>query len=508
MGLDRRSVGRGAADRGLTIKKEGENDLVVALAGNPNVGKSTVFNALTGMHQHTGNWPGKTVTSAQGYVRAGGRGLVLVDIPGTYSLLAHSAEEEVARNFLCFASPDATVVVCDATCLARNLNLVLQVLEISPRTVVCVNLMDEAEKKGIVIDLTALSAALGVPVVGTVARRKKTLKQLTEAVLSVAETPPKSPAAVKYHPVLEQAIALLEQPLAALDLQGLSARFVALKLLENDASLLSEMRTYLALDSNKAPALSAALEGARSLLEGEGITHDRIRDLTVSALHARAQEIAEVAQSCDPMAAGRRDRRIDRVLTGKHSAYPFMLLLLALVFFITVVGANYPSQWLASLFDWLGELFYRGLVALAAPPWLVGFLVDGVWRVLASVVAVMLPPMAIFFPLFTLLEDVGYLPRIAYNLDRLFCRCRACGKQALTMCMGFGCNAAGVVGCRIIDSPRERLLAILTNAFVPCNGRFPTLIAIISIFFIGGASGLLGSLSAALLLTLLILLSV
>ena len=183
------------------------------------------------------------------------------------------------------------------------------------------------------------------------------------------------------------------------------------------------------------------------------------------------------------------------------------MLLLAGVLWLTVVGANTPSQWLATGLFWVQDRLTDLFRALNAPAWLHGALVQGVYRVLAWVVSVMLPPMAIFFPLFTLLEDVGYLPRIAYNLDRPFQRCHACGKQALTMCMGFGCNAAGVVGCRIIDSPRERLLAVLTNSLVPCNGRFPTLITLITLFFVGMVGG--GStLLAALLLTGLIVLGV
>lgn len=203
-----------------------------------------------------------------------------------------------------------------------------------------------------------------------------------------------------------------------------------------------------------------------------------------------------------------RDRKLDRILTGKWTGIPAMLLLLCGVFWLTISGANYPSQLLSGLFGWVEGQLLRLFELLRAPGWLTGALVEGVWRVLAWVVAVMLPPMAIFFPLFTLLEDFGYLPRVAFNLDHCFRRADACGKQALTMAMGFGCNAAGVVGCRIIDSPRERLIAILTNNFVPCNGRFPTLIAIITMFFTAGASGPAASAGQAALLTGVILLGI
>ena len=179
---------------------------------------------------------------------------------------------------------------------------------------------------------------------------------------------------------------------------------------------------------------------------------------------------------------------------GRRTAYPIMLVLLFFILWLTVEGANYPSAWLGALFG-RAESGLLGLMeAWGAPAWLTGVLVEGVWRTLGRVVSVMLPPMLIFFPLFTLMEDAGYLPRIAYNLDRPFRACRACGKQALCMCMGFGCNAVGVVGCRIIDSRRERLLAVLTNSFVPCNGRFPTLIALIVIFFAGNGGGAVSAL--------------
>ena len=507
MGLTHRSTGVGALDSGIEIKKRAEGDLVIALAGNPNVGKSTVFNALTGLHQHTGNWPGKTVANAQGYARSQGQGFVLVDIPGTYSLMAHSAEEEVARNFICFGEPDAVAVVCDATCLERNLNLVLQIVEISPRAVVCVNLMDEARRKGISIDLKLLSDRLGVPVLGTVARRKKTLSALLATLDRVAKAPRRHCIKVKYNDAVEQAIDRVERALAGRELGRLNARFLALKLLDTDPSLMCELDGYLGegfLDED----LAASISQARAMLLEAGIDAEGLRDSIVASISQTAKKVVSGAVICRSDPLGGIDRKLDRLLTGKWTAYPLMILLLAGVLFITVIGANYPSEWLSRFFGALGAWLRRGMVCVGAPPWLTGLLMDGIYLVLTSVISVMLPPMAIFFPLFTFLEDVGYLPRIAYNLDRPFCRCHACGKQSLTMCMGFGCNAAGVVGCRIIDSPRERLLAILTNTFVPCNGRFPTFIVLLTVFFAGSAVGAGATLRVALLLTALIVLGV
>ena len=478
---------------------------VIAIAGNPNVGKSTLFNQLTGMHQHTGNWPGKTVSDARGFCRVGESAYQLVDIPGTYSLMAHSAEEEVARNFLCFGGADGVVVVCDATCLERNLNLVLQTLEITRRAVVCVNLLDEAHRKRIRVDLKGLSRELGVPVVGTVARRKKDLRRLTEQFEPLTRGQEQNPLQVDYCPELEAAVQELEPLLREKELP-VSPRWLSLKLLEGDEGLLAEMERQWGLSLEADDPLQTALKGARAQLAEGGIGPEEIRDCMVCRLVSTAEAISRRVVRY-PSKEVPFDRQLDRWITGRYTAFPLMLLLLALIFWLTVAGANLPSELLGKGLFRLQDRLSEGILALGAPLWLHDALVLGVYRVLAWVVSVMLPPMAIFFPLFTLLEDSGLLPRFAYNLDRPFQCCNACGKQALTMCMGFGCNAVGVTGCRIIDSPRERLMAVLTNAFVPCNGRFPVLIAVITMFFIGGG-GIWGSLGSALMLTGVILLGV
>lgn len=495
MGLTVSSTGRGSVDSGLTIRKRNPEDCVVAVAGNPNVGKSTLFNALTGMHQHTGNWPGKTVANAQGYCETVGHSCVLVDIPGAYSLMAHSAEEEVARDFLCFSSPDAVIIVCDATCIERSMNLVLQTLEICGRAVVCVNLMDEAEKKGIGVDCGALSERLGVPVVPTVARRKRTLEKLLAALDEVLDKPARSPRTLQYPEAVEREIGRILPAVSEWAEGKFPARWLSLQLLDRDESLICGLERCM---EKPVPEIERTA----------GFSSDQWKDSVVSGIVREAERICDGAVTKGTVGYSERDRRIDGILTGKRTACPLMLLMLAGVFWLTIEGANLPSQLLSDGFSmieaWLTALF----TGLNAPDWLRGALIEGVYRTLAWVTAVMLPPMAIFFPLFTLLEDAGFLPRIAYNLDCPFRKCCACGKQALTMCMGFGCNAAGVVGCRIIDSPRERLIAILTNSLVPCNGRFPTLIALISMFFVLGAGGLLGSVWSALMLTLLILLGI
>ncbi len=503
MGMTKSAVGKNALDSGFEIRKQTESDAVIALAGNPNVGKSTVFNALTGMNQHTGNWPGKTVANAQGYFKSGSKSYVLVDIPGTYSLMAHSAEEEVARNFICFGAPDAVVVVCDATCLERSMNLVLQTVEITERVVVCINLMDEAKHRGISINTRLLSERLGVPVVGVTARRKRSLSSLIDALDSLS---PADVHTVRYPEAVEKAIALIEPAVASLQ-SGINSRWLSLRLLDADTLLKNEIISRLGHDFFNDHDLCRALAKAKNVLDKAGISLEKISDIIAESLVNEAHEVCRGAVAGGGE-YGKRDRRFDKILTGRLTGFPVMLLLLALIFWLTVSGANYPSQLLSDFLFGIQDKLSSLFALLGAPQWLHDSIVLGVYRVLAWVVAVMLPPMAIFFPLFTLLEDSGYLPRIAYNLDKPFRLCNACGKQALTACMGFGCNAAGVIGCRIIDSPRERLLAILTNSFVPCNGKFSSLILIISLFFVGSAGGMLSSALSALALTAVIVLGI
>ncbi len=494
MGLTNASMGAGAKDTFLQEKEAGQG-YTIALAGNPNVGKSTVFNSLTGMHQHTGNWPGKTVTGAKGICMYQGNTYTIVDLPGCYSLMAHSKEEEVARDFILFGEPDAVVVVCDAVCLERNLNLVLQTLEITSKTVVCVNLIDEANKKQIRIDTKRLQTLLGVPVVTTAARDKRGLDALMAAVEQVTKSKNAPSAPVTYDETTENGIKAIEQKLLPICAGKLNPRWAALKVLANDTQAISAMEQYLKADFK--PLVQTAAPDQT----------EETQDKIVSALVRRAEEIAEETVTYVNRQYDKRDRKIDKILTGKWG-YGVMLLLLLFIFWLTIVGSNYPSQLLSNFLFQTEEWLYTGLLHVGVPVYFCEMLIHGMYRMLIWVVSVMLPPMAIFFPLFTLLEDLGYLPRVAFNLDKCFQSCNACGKQALTMCMGFGCNAAGVVGCRIIDSPRERLIAMLTNNFVPCNGRFPMLISVISMFVITGGGMLWQSVGGALTLLVLIVLGI
>lgn len=507
MGLTGQSTGRGALERELRIERTAPEDRVIALAGNPNVGKSTVFNSLTGMNQHTGNWPGKTVVNAQGKYRHKGKDFILVDMPGTYSLMANSVEEEVARDFVCFGNPDATVIVADATCLERNMNLVLQTLEITNRVVVCVNLLDEAKRKKIHINLKELSKRLGVPVIGTSARSGKGLDELMDAVYGItSQSTLLSPLKVKYDDIIEQAIAMVEPRVKAVLGGELDSRWIALKLIDGDEALLKQLKANIGSNLEENGEVVEGLENARALLKEKGL--EQLRDSVVSSIVRTAEEVCRGVVVFQDEKYNSTDRKIDRFLTSRFLGIPIMIGLLGIVFWITIAGANVPSKMISDFLFWVEDHLTAFFLWAGAPSWLHGILVLGIYRTLAWVVSVMLPPMAIFFPLFTLLEDLGYLPRVAFNLDNFFKKACAHGKQALTMCMGFGCNAAGIVGCRIIDSPRERLIAIITNNFVPCNGRFPTLIAIITMFFAGAATGIFGSFISTVALTGVIVLGV
>lgn len=437
MGLTSSSTGSKLLNDDIEVLKN-KCDYTIAIAGNPNVGKSTIFNSLTGLHQHTGNWPGKTVSNAMGTTTFKDKSFLLVDIPGTYSIMSNSGEEEIARDYICFGDPDCTVVVVDATCLERNLNLVYQILEITNRVVVCVNLLDEAEKKGIEIDLDKLSFELGIPVVGTIARKKKTLKDLMTSVYTVCSSNKDNKFfKISYPDIIENAIKIVEKDVEIIlhDYQFYNYRWISLKLLEGNQKIISSIENYLNVNLFKNKKIQDCLLVAKSMLDDNGINSSTFKDKIVSAIMFHSENIALNVTSYKRLDYNSKNKKIDKILTSKLTGIPIMILFFGLIFWITITGANYPSQILSNFFNYIEEKLVYIFESFNSPDWLIGVLIYGMYRTLGWVVSVMLPPMAIFFPLFTILEDLGYLPRIAFNLDGFFRKACTSGKQALTMCM-------------------------------------------------------------------------
>lgn len=484
------------------LKKE----KIIALAGNPNVGKSTVFNALTGLKQHTGNWAGKTVSNAYGKCTYNEEEYLVYDLPGTYSIMAHSKEEEIARDFICFEKYDSIVVVCDAVCLERNLNLALQIMEITDNVIICVNLIDEALNKGIKVNTYKLSKILKIPVVPTIARKNIGLDKLLENVNHEKEE--HSDFKIKYDDKIENAIKIIEEEINNINTTNIKSRWIALKLLENDLDIVKQIEKVLNISINNNKLLKSKIQTAHDYLKQYNIDDNNLDDYIVSTIVKTSEEVSKNVISFNKDKYNKKDRKLDKYLTNKITGIPIMLILFMFIFWLTISASNYPSELLFNMFSKIETILSDVFMKSGVPLWVHDMLILGVYRTLTWIISVMLPPMAIFFPLFTFLEDLGYLPRIAFNTDRFFKKCSACGKQCLTMLMGFGCNAVGVTGARIIDSPRDRLIAIITNNFVPCNGRFPALITIISMFFIGSKTGILSSVKSVLILTIFILLGI
>lgn len=489
------STGNNLLKKGLNYNSD---EHVIALIGNPNVGKSTIFNALTGLNQHTGNWPGKTVESASGSYFYNNNKYTLIDLPGTYSLEASSKEEEVSRDFICFEKHALTIVVLDATMLERNLNLATQIIETGNNVLICVNLMDEAKKRNITIDLKKMQSILKVPVIGTCANDKKSLNKLIKLVEKSCEEKNYNSKKFLYDKEIEDVIEKMEKTLNKYT-ENDNNRFFALKLLEGNHSFNKQIYDYLNIKQTDKEIIEKVITNCNNYLKTNKIKDYQYK--MICSVVKRNNEIVKKVSNNTNMAIS----KIDKVLTSKYFGIPLMIMFLGIILWLTISGSNYPSSLLSKLLFNINDLISEFLNLIHTPIVLHDIIINGILKTLSWVIAVMLPPMAIFFPLFTLLEDSGFLPRIAFNLDKLFNKAKCHGKQALSMCMGFGCNACGVVGARIIDSPRERLIGILTNAFVPCNGRFPGLIAIITMFF---AVGSFSNFKSALILTSIIIISI
>lgn len=470
----------------------------IALAGNPNVGKSTIFNALTNSHQHTGNWPGKTVVNATGHYKDGNDHYTIYDLPGTYSLISHSKEEKTARDFLCFNNDiDVTVVVCNAQSLERSLNLALQILEITPNVILVINLMDEAKKKNININTKKLHTILNIPIITTTATYNKGLDELKKAISIAVSKKNTKKFHIQYNPKLSSSITKINKYLKDIPHSKWLSRTFLTSSKEDVTLLLKKIK----LTKNQEELLIKTIKQEQANLSNLDLNYQ-----IASAILKQTSSISKEVITKNNSNSNNRDRKIDKIITSKKWGIPIMLLILFFLFWLTISASNYPSEILSNFLFGLEDKLYKILFFL--PTSIRNILIFGVYKTTAWVVGVMLPPMMIFFPLFTILEDIGLLPRIAFNMDNMFSKCQTCGKQCLTMCMGIGCNAVGVTGARIIDSKRERLLAIITNSFMPCNGRYPLIISVITMFLIGGSKGIHSTFITALILVIILLISI
>ena len=441
---------------------------VISLVGNPNVGKSTLFNKLTGLKQHTGNWTGKTVDNAKGNFKYNNTNYEIYDLPGSYSLFPKSEEEKITSDFILNQKSDITLVVCDGNILERGLILCLQILEIKKNVILCINFTDELIKKKISIDYEKLSSILNIPVIPISAKSHKTMLKLLKAIDKFTE--PDNVYEIKY---TDEICKLTENITLPDSSYNYPERWLKLRYLTGDMKLFDNSEQNFSLTEICSRCI---------VLNAEDICNQVIEEET----YTNKSLIA------------------DKILTNRIYAYPVMFTFLIIILWITISFANYPSELLSKVFNLIGQNLFNYLSYINTPIFIKEALINGIYNTTTCVISVMLPPMAIFFPLFSILEDSGYLPRIAFNLDKPFNNCNSCGKQSLTMCMGLGCNAVGVTGARIIDSYRERILAILTNTFMPCNGRFPTLIMLITIFLPFGSS----SFMTAFYLSIIIVISI
>lgn len=454
-------------------QKKTRKKILVALAGQPNVGKSTVFNILTGLSQHVGNWPGKTVEKKEGTYISDEMEMHIIDLPGTYSLTAFSEEERVARDFIISMSPDVVVLLLNASAMERSLYLLSELLLLESPVIVAVNMIDVAESQGIFIDVKALEQSLGIPVVPMIATKNRGIRELVAKIYELAtgrvEYRPKIPEVFRDHrEVFDRIIHLVKDYVNP----PYTALWVATKLMEGDSEIVEMLE--------KSIPLHTWHEIQHLLSQHEDSLH-----AVVGGRYDWIEEVSRAAVSRFKMGQVVMTDRIDHILTRPLWGIPILLGVFALIFFLTYQIGFPVQKWLdgqiSSFAGWMNATIDFG------SPWAKGLFIDGIIGGVGSVLT-FLPILVIFFTGMAILEDVGYMARAAFVMDRFMHLVGLHGKSFLPLCLGFGCNVPSVLGARIVDSKKERLLTIFLSPFVPCTARLAVLTFVAAAMFLERAT--------------------
>lgn len=457
------------------MAKTEEATITVALAGNPNSGKTTVFNQLTGARQHVGNWPGVTVEKKEGLFQRDGRRATIVDLPGTYSLTAYSLEEVIARDFIVEEKPDVVIHIVDASNLERNLYLTTQLLELGARVVVALNMSDVAESRGDRIDVAKMAQLLGCPVVPTVGHRGEGIEELMEAAFQVAaQPPPEELPHLHYEPEVEEEVTRLVALMAADPslAERYPLRWLAVKLLEGDENVAEKVRS---LSADGAKLSGAADESRRHL---ETIIGD---DVEMVIADSRYGFIRGVDQEAVERAPGDRltlSDQIDKVVTHRVLSLPIFLGLMWVTFQLTFTLGGRGADWIDAGIGWLGQQ----VAALLPEGPVQSLVVDGLIAGVGSVL-VFLPNILLLFFMISLLEDSGYLARAAFIMDRIMHQLGLHGKSFIPLLIGFGCNVPAIMATRTLETRKDRLLTILITPLMSCSARLPIYVLLAGAFF-------------------------
>lgn len=454
------------------------NKITVALAGNPNCGKTTIFNNLTGSRQHVGNWPGVTVEKKEGSYKSDGMTVNVVDLPGTYSLGAYSLDEVVTRDFILTGGADVVVNVIDASNIERNLYLTTQLLEMGTNVILVLNMFDEAEKKYI-LDDEALSSLLGTPVIRTVGHENRGTGELASAIIAAAKTPMISNMKLQYGPEIEPHLKTLQNELADMGLpESLQPRWVALKLLEEDEKVQEMVR---------------GLPNGPDILEETGVIIEHIKIVlgddpeVVIADHRYGFITGLLKEAIRPRGPSEMRRnisdKVDRVLTNRVLGLPIFFFVAWGMFQLTFTVAGPVAGWIETAFEWLGTGVAAWLGAVSAHPLITSFIVDGAIGGVGSVL-VFIPNIFMLFLLISIIEDTGYMARVAFLMDKIMHKMGLHGRSFIPMILGFGCNVPAIMATRTLESRRDRMITILINPLMSCSARLPVYVLFAGAFFV------------------------